>query len=215
MALTSLEMYYSFPNIQIITLKYCLMMEKHGWTFIYRPVVTRSKQSTMNCNVKSWKKRDREDEKRIIWSPNPSTLCCVLQILNVDGSLCEVLGFNKMIYKAGRHKSENLVNILSVNSILVHCDVIAASRLNGIDAPLIYSFFPDVGPGDKIVSIPLHLIYSPLTLNIISLIMCWLTDQNGRELELQGEEVTITFMSNRAETDVYIYESNSFRWSSW
>ena len=71
----------------------------------------------------------KEGEKRIILLPNPNTLRCVLVILhekclvglNVDDSLCKVLGFNKKIYKAGRHESENLVNILSVNSILVHC----------------------------------------------------------------------------------------------
>ena len=134
-------------------------------------------------------------------SPNPNTLRCVLENLheecrvdfNVDGSLCKVLGFNKKIYKAGRHESENLVNILSVNSILVNCDVIKASRLNGIEASLIYSFFPDVAAVDKIVSTPLHLIYIPLPLNIISHTTCWLTDQNGKELDLRGEEVTITF----------------------
>ena len=143
----------------------------------------------------------KEDEKRIILSPNPNTLCCVLEILhekcrvdfNVDESLCKVLGFNKKIYKAGRYESENRVNILSVNSILVHCDVIGASRLNGIEALLIYSFFPDVAPGEKIVSTPVHLIYIPLTLNIISHRTCWLTDQNGKDLNLRGEEVTLTF----------------------
>ena len=98
-----------------------------------------------------------------------------------------------MIYKAGRYESENLVNIRRVNSIFVHCDVLEASRLNGIEAPLIYSFFPDVAPGDKIVSTPLYLIYTPLTLNIISHMTCWLADQNGKELDLRGEEVTITF----------------------
>ena len=124
----------------------------------------------------------KEDEKRIIRSPNPNTLRRVLEGLhetcrvdiNVDDSLCKVLGFNKKIYKARRHESENLVNILSVDSILVHCDVIEASRLNGIEAPLIYSFLPDVAPGDKIVSTPLHLIYIPLALNIISQMTCWL-----------------------------------------
>ena len=99
---------------------------------------------------------------------------------NVDDSLCKVLGFNKKIYQpVGRHESENLVNILSVDSILVHSDVIEASRLNGIEKPLIY----------KIVSTPLHLIYIPLTLNIISYMTCWLTDQNGKELNMRGEEV--------------------------
>ena len=93
----------------------------------------------------------------------------------------------------GLHESENLVNILSVNSILVHFDFIECSRLNRVEAPVIYNFFPDVAPGDKIVVTPLHLIYIPLTLNIISHMTCWLTDQNGKELDLCGEEVTITF----------------------
>ena len=108
-----------------------------------------------------------------------------------DGSLCKVLGFSRKIYKAGSHESENLVNILSFNSILVHCDIIEAPRLNGIEAPLY--FFPDVAPGDKIVSTLLYLIYIPLTLNIISHMTCWLTVQYGKELDLRGEEVTITF----------------------
>ena len=131
---------------------------------------------------------DKEDEKRIMLSPSPNTLRCVLENLNekcrvdfnVDGSLCKGLELNKKIYKAGRHESESLVNILSVNSILVHCDAIEASRLNGIEAPLIYTFFPGVVPGDKIVSTPLHLIYIPLMLNIISHMRYWLTDQNGK-----------------------------------
>ena len=93
----------------------------------------------------------------------------------------------------GRHESENIVNILSVNSILVHCDVIDSFRLNGIEASVIYTFFPDAAPGDKIISIPRPLIYIPLTLNVISCMTCWVTDQNGKELDLQGEELTLTF----------------------
>ena len=75
---------------------------------------------------------DKEDGKRVKLSPNPNTLRCVLEILdrkcqvdfNVENSPCNVLGFSKRIYKVGLHESENLVNILSVNSILVHYDVI-------------------------------------------------------------------------------------------
>ena len=107
--------------------------------------------------------------------------------------MCTVLGFDRKVYKVGRHVSEHIVNILSVNSILVHCDVIESSRLNGSEAPVIYTFFPDAEPGDKIISIPRHLIYIPLTLNIISRMTCWVTDRNGKELGLQGEELTLTF----------------------
>ena len=98
---------------------------------------------------------------------------------NEDDSLCTVLGFDKKVYTMGRHESEHIVNILSVNSILVHCDVIESSRLDGIEAPVIYTFFPDAAPGDKIISIQKYLIYIPLTPNVISRMTCWVTDQNG------------------------------------
>ena len=47
---------------------------------------------------------------------------------------------------------ENLVDIMSANSILVRCDIIGTSRVNGIEAPVIYNFFPNAAPGDNIVS---------------------------------------------------------------
>ena len=119
----------------------------------------RSKQSTMNCTFPSWKKQgDKEKEKRIILSPNPKMLRCVIEMLdakcqvdfNADDSLCKDLGFNKKIYKAGRHESENLVNMLSINSILVHCDIIEASRLNRIEAPVIFTiYFQTCHPGTR------------------------------------------------------------------
>ena len=82
---------------------------------------------------------------------------------------------------------------MSVKSILVHCDIIGTSRVNGTKAPVIYNFFPNAAPGDKIVSTPRDLIYVPITLNVISHMTCWLTDQNGSELDLRGEELIITF----------------------
>ena len=102
-----------------------------------------------------------------------------------DYSLCTVLGFDRKVYNAGRHESEHIVNILSVNSILVHCDVIESSSLNGIEAPVINTFFPDAAPR--------NLIYIPLTMNVISRMTCWVTDQDGKELDLQDEELTLTF----------------------
>ena len=131
--------------------------------------------------------------------PNNNTLKCILDIKDyqidfaVENNLTTVLGFDAKIYKRGRHESENLVDIMIVNSILVHCDIIGRSRVNGIEAPVIYNFFPNVAPGDKIVSTPRNLIYVPITLNVISHMTRWLTDQNGSELDLRGEELTITF----------------------
>ena len=61
-----------------------------------------------------------------------------------------MLGFNAQTYVGpGRYESENVVNIMKVNFIMVHCDIIGASRLNGQEWPIIYSFFPNVGPGGE------------------------------------------------------------------
>ena len=105
-----------------------------------------------------------------------------------------MLGFQAKKYKGvKRYESENNVNILSVNSILVHCDVINPVRVNGVFASVIYSFFPNVSPGEKIVSQPKHLIYIPLTMSVISSMTAWVTDQNYNLLDLRGEELRITF----------------------
>ena len=62
-----------------------------------------------------------------ILSANDSTLRTLLEItnsnskldFNVDNSIRTVFGFNAKSYGNGYHESDNIVNILLVNSILV------------------------------------------------------------------------------------------------
>ena len=76
---------------------------------------------------------------------------------DIDNSLRTVLGFEAKKYiKVGTYERENTVNILNVNSILVHCDIIERSRVNDELAPVIYNFFPGVSPGEMIVAEPKH-----------------------------------------------------------
>ena len=64
--------------------------------------------------------------------PNANTLQSILTVVGakckvsfvVPNSLASVLGFERSIYGGGRHASEYLVNIMIVNSILVHCNII-------------------------------------------------------------------------------------------
>ena len=201
MALISLETYYSFPNINTKNNQIKLTIEEKELD-IHVPVGC-YEIKTINDELQRLimeKTGDEKAEMRMVLTPNPNTLRCVMVVLekckvdfNVDNSLCSVLGFDRQVYSEGRHESENIVNILSVNTILVNCDVIESSRLNGREAPVIYTFFPDAAPGDKIVNTPRHLIYIPLTLKLISHMTCWITDQNGDELDLQGEWLTLTF----------------------
>ena len=96
-------------------------------------------------------------------------------------------------YTSGYQESENPVNILRINSILVNIDIISRSYVNGLRNPTIYSFFPNVSPGYKIIETPANLVYLPITLDAIYTIETSLTDQNGQQLNLRGENISIRF----------------------
>ena len=92
---------------------------------------------------------------------------------DVPNSLASVLGFKRSIFCVGRHASENLVNIMSVNSILVHCNIIHSSYLRGTQAPVAYNnFFPNAAPGQKILEAPHDFIHLPVTVDVISTCQC-------------------------------------------
>ena len=137
----------------------------------------------------------------ILLEANRNTFQSILTIKNdsvkvdmtIDNCLRTVLGFDPKVFGKGRNVSEHTVNIMRVNSIFVHCDVIGSTYLKGSQTPIVFSFFPDVSPGSKIVIEPKILIYLPLTLGVISRLTSWLTDQNNEKLDLQGEEVTVKY----------------------
>ena len=106
--------------------------------------------------------------KAVEFKGNYNTFKCVMIIqpgyavnFNSKTSIRTVFGFNKKAYKATskirRFVSENTVQILTVNSILVHCDLVGSSYLNETQVPVIHSFFPQAEAGDKIVEKPVQL----------------------------------------------------------
>ena len=177
MTLMKLETYCSFPNIKSTNNCMKISIDKEvTWKSISKPIgcyeIKAINKLLQRLIVEAGGKADK-----IIISPNNNILKCILDIKDVnyqinfavENSLRTVMGFDAKIYKCGRHESVNMVDIMSVNSILVHWDIIGASRMNGIEAPVIYNFFPNAAPGNKIVSTPRNLIYVPITLNVISL----------------------------------------------
>jgi hypothetical protein len=133
-------------------------------------------------------------------SPNTSTLKSIMEItgnykvdFREDNSINILLGFADKVYHAGYHESENIVNILTLNSILVELGIINGSYVKGSRKPVIYSFFPNVSPGYKIVETPRNLVYLPVNTDEISEVHIRLTDQDGKLLNLRGEKVTMRF----------------------
>ena len=199
MALVNLETYYSFPNVDDTnnTFKYSSDGEKN-WKSVKIPVGCYEIES-LNAAI-----------KRLLGSvgggggievkPNLNTLKCILSIkgtyaidFNVKNSLRTLLGFAAKQYSEGVYTSESIVNILRVNSILVHTDIVTNSYMKGEMQPVIYNFFPNVSPGEKIISTPKNLIYLPITVDTIYRLKTWLTDQDNQHLDLRGEVLTIRY----------------------
>ena len=184
LAMVNLETYYSFANIRADnnSLKWSGDGGK-TWTALHIPTGCYELKA-INAEII----RMREGNSDITILPNVNTLQCILNVVgaklkvsfDVPNSLASVLGFNRSTYGVGRHASEQLVNIRSVNSILVHCNIIHSSYMRGVQAPVVYNFFPNAVPGQKILEAPSNLIYLPVTVD-------------GKSLDLCGEELTIRY----------------------
>ena len=195
-ALVSLETYYSFPNIDENNNK--IKVFSKNWIEVVIPtgcyeLKAINKEVQRQVLDKGGKKDD------VTLAPNLNTFKCEMTLnagVKVDfteNSLCTVLGFEPEIYTKKWNISQHTVNIMRVNSILVCCDLIGSSYINGRQQPISFTFFPDVEPGEKIVMHPTTLIYLPITLDIIPQMTVWLTDQDNKLLELRGEKLTIKY----------------------
>ena len=204
-ALVNLETYYSFPNIDDTNNIFVYSPDNgNSWEKIKIPEGSYEIDDINDAIQHEMKKRTHYDEINedyyINIAPNTNTLKSVLILekgyqvdFNHQNSLAKVLGFTGTKYTEGFHESENVVDILRINSILVNIDIISGSYVNGTTKSTIYSFFPDVSPGYKIIESPVNLVYLPITLNTIDSLNVMITDQDYHLLNLRNEKLTIRF----------------------
>ena len=203
-ALVNLETYYSFHNIDE-TNNIFVYFPDNGNSWVKIKIPEGYEIDDINNTIQQeMEKRGHHDsineDYYINISANSNTLKSVLILeedyqvdFNHQNSLAKVLGFTNAKYTKGFHESENVVNILSINSILVNIDIISGSFVNGTTENTIYSFFPKVSPGYKIIESPVNLVYLPLTLDTIDRLEVSITDQDGNLLNLRKEILTIRF----------------------
>ena len=215
MALVNLETYYSFPKLsdENNVFQYSPAFIEVGrgdegdstrqreWVEVQIPEGSDNLIDIAET-IKIAMKRNGHNNESIKITANTNTLKSVLEIqddfhvdFRVRHSISSVLGFGfrNQAYEEGIHESQNVVNIISINSILVNADVIKGSYLNGRTQITIYSFFPNVSPGYKIVENPTNLVYLPVILDKITKMETVVTDQNGKQLNLRGENLAIRF----------------------
>ena len=204
-ALVNLETYYSFPNIDETNNIFVYSPDNgNSWVKIKIPEGSYEIDDINNTIQHEMEKRGHYDEINedyyINIAPNTNTLKAVLILekgyqvdFNHQNSLAKVLGFTGAKYTEGFHESENVVDILRINSILINIDIISGSYVNGTTKSTIYSFFPDVSPGYKIIESPVNLVYLPITLDTIDSLNVTITDQDYHLLNLRNEKLTIRF----------------------
>ena len=112
---------------------------------------------------------------------------------NHQNSLSKVLGFTGAKYMEGFHESENPINILRINSILANIDIISGSYVNGTTKNTIYSFFPKVSPGYKIIETPVNLVNLQITLDVINSLNVPIMNQDDHPLNNRNEILMIRF----------------------
>ena len=200
----NLETYYSFPNIDE-TNNVFVYSQNNGNSRVKKIPVGSYEIDDINNTIKhEMEKRGHNDQVYedyfIDISANSNTLKSVLILekdfqadFNHQNSLAKVLGFTGAKYTEGFHESENVVNILSINSIFVNVDIIAGSYVNGTTKNTIYSFFPKVSPGYKIIESPINLVFLPITLDTIAKLELSVTDPDDHLLNLRNEKLTVRF----------------------
>ena len=137
MALYRLETWYSFPNIDSSNNSIRISIDSgKNWLDLEIPVgcygIDGINEALQRLLLPHKSVNDGKiNEPYVVLSGNRNTLKSVLEIMkestiidfDTKNSIRSVLGFEAQKYKGGkRYESENTVNILSVNSILVNCD---------------------------------------------------------------------------------------------
>ena len=204
-ALVNLETYYSFPNIDDSNNIFVYSHDQgQTWTKIKIPTGSYeidNLNQTIRFEMEKVGHYDEVNQESYInIAANSNTLKSILIIgkgysvdFNQPNNLSKVLGFTGKKYIEGFHESEKSVNILSIDSIFVNIDIIDGSYVKGKTKNTIYSFFPNVAPGFKIIESPVNLVYLPILPYTIQNLNLSITDQDENLLNLRGEKLTARF----------------------
>lgn len=202
-ALMDIETYYSIPNI-----------DAKNNQFSYFNSHSRARQTITvdtgtydipNLNIDLNQQLPILDRNKITFAIVPSTLHCSMTLqpaywvdFSYANTFNKLLGFDAKMYENQSNTkriyvSENLVDIMPINSVYVNCDLINNSYVNGKHSTAIYSFFPNVAPGAKIVEKAINLVFLPINRTIISSVTVWLSDQDGNRINFRGENISMRF----------------------
>jgi hypothetical protein len=112
-----------------------------------------------------------------------------------QGSLNEILGFEKGIY-TGRQVGQHVGNITrGVDMLLIHCNLVTGSRINTEETNVLYAFVPKAPPGGLISISEINPVFqAAVNTNDIQRLRIWVTDQHKRPIDFNDEELFYTLL---------------------
>ena len=160
----------------------------------------------LNSNIKAQMTLLGDDQDAITITGNYNTLKVDITIVGAynvafagagGDDLSTILGFTEGAYSAGVNSSQlqanitNGVDALNINTSLIDSN---SNLLNDNHSSCIHSFVPQSGPGSNLSERISYPIYLPLNShgNIYN-VQFSITDQAGNILDLNGEQVSLSF----------------------
>lgn len=209
LALIRANLWYSWANIsatkQNNTLRYYSTYNIPGW----RPLITFPDGQYTIDDINNYLKTKMTENNDYITNPSgervfPITIEPNYSTLKTDititpsfqldlttSTLNLLLGWTQQIVTISG-AGDRLANINdSINSLVIHCSLIASSYKNGVNSDYLWTFVPNTPPGSNIDVEVKNLIYLPIFEPYqITRIRIYITDQLGRPLDFRGEPVT-------------------------
>ena len=111
---------------------------------------------------------------------------------DVENSIGSLLGFRKVLYRAGTYTSQKIVDIMGFNTINIHCNIISGAKDNGKDTDILYTFNLTEPTGYLINIIPTNILYQNVTKDRIEYIEFHFKDEHGRPIDFNGNVLSST-----------------------
>lgn len=113
--------------------------------------------------------------------------CDVQLLFSRRNSIHRLLGFNDCVIPERTIKlAENIVNITTLNTIVIQCDIVDGSYINGEKCHAIHQFPLQTEHGYKIIEVPRNIVYLPIRRKRIQSIQIQITVQDGNLFDFSG-----------------------------
>ena len=111
----------------------------------------------------------QETNNNVLIQVDKNTMKCKMEVLHgvinfdVGNSVASLLGFDKQIYSKSKYTTNKIVDIMGINTINIHCNIISRAKDNGKDTDILYTFNLFEPPGYLINIIPTNILYQNVT----------------------------------------------------